>query len=512
MAVTGKRMNKKEIIIIGSGLGGLVCAHVLASEGYQVKILERESQPGGCMQSYRRQGLDFDTGFHYIGGLNEGEPMHRVFGMLGLLKLPWVRLDIDCFDRIHIAGKSFDLAQGRHNYVDHLSECFPSERQALTDLVKVLSESTEHQLDALRPGMESEGINILPPAFANPMSTSAWEYLKRTFHDELLIDVISGNAIRTELRKDTLPLFTLAHINSSFVKSSWRLRGSGNMIVKSLLDDIQANGGEILCNAEVKRLVEEDGKIVAAECADGSRYEAGIFISDAHPAVTYDMITDSKLIRPVLRHRIERMQNTYGILTVSLVIKEGTLLYRNHNDYIYARPNLWDGFETDEPVSGVMVSYRVPEDGSQYVRQIDLLTPVRWEACSQWSGTRIGHRGEAYECWKQRKADECINLAETVVSGLQAAIEARYISSPITYRDYTLTPQGSAYGLRKDCGNAMLTVLSPRTPEPNLLITGQSLMLHGVEGVTITALLTCAEVVGRKRIWEKIEAVKNNKE
>lgn len=498
-------MKKYDIIIIGSGLGGLECAHVLSSEGYKVLILEREAQPGGCMQSYRRQGLDFDTGFHYIGGLNAGEPLHRVFGMLGLLKLPWVQLDKDCFDRIHIQGKSFDLAQGRQNYVDHLTEYFPDERHALTDLINILRESTEHQLDALHPGMESKGIDILPQAFAKPLSTSAWEYLNSTFHDKLLIDVLSGNAIRAELRKDTLPLFTLAHINSSYIRSSWRLRGSGNLIVKSLLHDIEANGGEVKCNTEVKRLVKKDGRIMAAECSDGNLYEGDIFISDAHPAITYNMITDSKLIRPALRHRINRMQNTYGMLTVSLAIKKNTLEYCNHNDFVYSRPNIWDGFEADEPVSGVMVSYRVPEDGSKYVRIIDLLTPLRWEACRQWADTRVGRRGDSYTTWKQHKADECISLAETVVPGLRESIEAEYISSPITYRDYTLTPQGSAYGLRKDCNNAMFTVLSPRTPEPNLLLTGQSLMLHGVEGVTITALLTCAEVIGRERIWEKIE-------
>lgn len=496
---------KEKIVIIGSGLGGLVCADVLASEGYRVQILEREAQPGGCMQSYRRHGLDFDTGFHYIGGINEGEPLHKVFRMLGLLKLPWVRLDNNCFDRIHIAGRSFDLAQGRHNFVDKLSGYFPHQREALTDLLRMLSDSTEHQLDALRPGMEAEGINVLPPAFADPLSTSAWQYLSSTFHDDLLIDVLSGNAIRAELRKETLPLFTLAHINSSYVKSSWRLRGSGNLIVNALLDVIRKNGGGIKCNADVRRLVEKDGRIVAAECGDGSCYEGDIFISDAHPSVTYDMVTESKLIRPVLRHRIDRMENTYGMLTVSLVIKEGTLEYRNHNDYIYARPNIWDGFDADEPVSGVMVSYRVPEDGSKYVRQIDLLTPIRWEACSEWADTRVGHRGEGYEDWKKQKADECIKLAETVVTGLRENIEAQYVSSPLTYRDYTMSPQGSAYGLRKDYNNSMLTVLSTRTPVPNLLLTGQSLMLHGVEGVTITALLTCAEVIGRKRVWDKIE-------
>jgi all-trans-retinol 13,14-reductase len=91
-------------------------------------------------------------------------------------------------------------------------------------------------------------------------------------------------------------------------------------------------------------------------------------------------------------------------------------------------------------------------------------------------------------------------LAEHVLPGLAA--KARAISSsPLTWRDYTLTPEGSAYGVRKDFRAPLATMLSPRTPIPNLLLTGQSLMLHGVQGVTMTAFHTCAEVVGKEAIW-----------
>ena len=87
-------------------------------------------------------------------------------------------------------------------------------------------------------------------------------------------------------------------------------------------------------------------------------------------------------------------------------------------------------------------------------------------------------------------------------------MEHIYTSSPLTYRDYTGTPQGSAYGVRKDCGNALGTLLSVRTPIDNLLLTGQSLMLHGVHGVTMTALFTCAALLGRERIWKIIKEEK----
>lgn len=71
---------KYEVVIIGSGLGGLVCAHILSKAGKRVLVLEKNSQPGGCLQSYRRDGLTFDTGFHYVGGLGEGQSLHTVSG------------------------------------------------------------------------------------------------------------------------------------------------------------------------------------------------------------------------------------------------------------------------------------------------------------------------------------------------------------------------------------------------------------------------------------------------
>ena len=68
-------MSRHDVIIVGSGLGGLLCAGILARAGLNVLVLEQGTQPGGCLQTYRRHGLDFDTGFHYVGGLDEGTPM-----------------------------------------------------------------------------------------------------------------------------------------------------------------------------------------------------------------------------------------------------------------------------------------------------------------------------------------------------------------------------------------------------------------------------------------------------
>lgn len=467
-----------DIVIIGSGLGGLVCGSLLAREGKKVLVLERQAQPGGCMQSYQRGGLSFDTGLHYVGGLAEGQQLHSVFSHLGLMKLPWVRLDADGFDRVTIGDQTFPMAEGYDRFADTLGEYFPQEKEALKRYVELMRHL---------PSMEEIG------------PVNAYDWLESLFKDQLLINVLSGSAIKMELRRESLPLFTFAHGMSSYIGSSWRLRGGGHLIVNALVDDINRMGGKVVCHAEVNKLVEKEGRIVAARCSKGDVYEGDVFISDVHPQVTFGWLDESKVIKNMFRRRINAMENSTGIFTVSLVLKQGVLPYFNHNKYIYKKPNVWTFYEDTESISGLMVSCRVPEEGD-YARQIDLMTPVSWKLFEPWTDTTVGRRGEGYERLKNQLADECIRLAEKVVPGLGDMVEKRYTSSPLTYRDYTLSPCGSAYGARKDCRNLLMTTLSPRTPIPNLLLTGQSLMLHGVEGVTMTALQTCGELLGKDYI------------
>ena len=430
------------------------------------------------MQSYQRGRLSFDTGLHYIGGLAEGQQLHSIFSHLGLMKLPWVRLDADGFDRVTIGHQTFPMAEGYNHFARTLSEYFPKEKEGLRKYVELMRHL---------PSMEEIG------------PVNAYDWMKSLFRDSLLINVLSGSAIKMELRRESLPLFTFAHGMSSYIGSSWRLRGGGHLIVNALVDDINRMGGKVVCHAEVNKLEEKDGRIVAARCSKGDVYEGDVFISDVHPQVTFGWLDESKVIKNMFRRRINTMENSTGILTVSLVLKKGVLPYFNHNKYYYRKPNVWTFSEDVGGVGGVMVSCRVPEEGD-YARQIDLMTPVSWKLFEAWEHTTVGHRGETYDMLKNHLADECIHLAERVVPELGSMVEKRYISTPLTYRDYTLSPCGSAYGVRKDCRNILMTTLSPRTSIPNMLLTGQSLMLHGVEGVTMTALQTCGELLGKDYI------------
>ena len=465
-----------DVIIIGSGLGGLICARQLAKEGRNVLVLERQAQPGGCVQSYRRGDFEFDTGLHYVGGLAEGQPLYEAFEQLGLMRLPWVRLDADGFDRVTIGRQNFPLCEGFDRFASTLGEYFPQEKTALKQYVDML-----HHLPSLEEAVE----------------VNAYDWLTSLFRDPLLINVLSATAMKMELRRESLPLFNFAHSMSSYIQSSWRLRGGGNMIVESLVNDIKSFGGEVVCRAEVKELVEKAGRIVSAKCPNGKTYEGRMFISDVHPQLTFGWLKDSYALKGIFRRRIQALENTFGIFTASLVLKPNTLPYFNHNKYIYRKANVWTFHEDIGGVGGVMVSCRVPTSGD-YARQIDLLTPMPWALCKYWVDSVVGRRGEIYELQKERMADDCIRLAERVIPGLRDMVEKRYTSTPLTWRDYTLSPCGSAFGIRKDCRQPLITMLSPKTPIPNLFLTGQSLVLHGLEGVTMTAFKTLETIKNEK--------------
>ena len=102
----------KSALIVGAGLGGLLCGRILSREGWQLTLLEADSRPGGVLHSFDWDGIPCDVGFHSVGGLGPGEALERIFRPLGLMDLPWYRADADegmPFMRLN-AASDFEMA------------------------------------------------------------------------------------------------------------------------------------------------------------------------------------------------------------------------------------------------------------------------------------------------------------------------------------------------------------------------------------------------------------------
>lgn len=496
-------MGKYDVAIIGAGLGGLECGFILSNNGLKVCILEQDALIGGCLQTYRRAGLPLDTGFHYVGGLDNGQILHRLFSYFELTNLPWVKMDELCTERVFIQGREYIIPQGYDNYAAALKSYFPNQSKGIDEWVNLLRQVGDGIFHSLQP---RDAENVFSQSL---FARSAYEYLSSIISDPLLIDVISGPALKMELNAERLPLYTFAQINSSFILSSYRIRGGGMQIAESLRKDIEKRGGVLHRNARVTQILGSEGHATSLEINNGEyTIEADHFISDIHPAATMNLMEQSGLVRKIYRKRINGLQNTFGMFTASLILKENTIKYQNNNIYAYRYNDVWhlaDNLEPDKQVNSILISFVPAENNNTYTRNIDILTPMNWSMVEQWFGTKIANRGDEYEELKRVVADNCIKLAADYIPGLTEAIQEVYTSSPLTYSDYTATAQGSAYGIQKDCNNLMFTLLTPRTPVDNLLLTGQSLNLHGILGTSMTSLFTCAELLGTERLVTIIE-------
>ncbi len=493
-------MEKYDVIVVGAGLGGLECAYMLSKMGKSVLVLEADALIGGCLQTFRRAGHTFDTGFHYVGGLDEGQMLNRLFSYYRLMDLPWKKMDMDCFDEVVLPSGSYQFAQGYDHFREKLTERFPNQKENLKKYVALLKEVGDNISHSLDPRSAEDVYQ------QSLFAKSAYDFLRETISDPTLIDVVSGTSMKMELNAQKLPLYVFAQINSTFIQSAYRIEGGGMQIAESLRKSIESMGGKVMRNSRVTAIEGKDGKAEAVIVNDSAaRFEADTFISDIHPAATVRLLQTAGLARKIYQKRIEGLENTFGMLTVNIALKPGMIKYQNRNLFLYKESGVWGLHEQlGEGVKAMMISFMPPTDGSEYARGIDLLTPMKWEDVQKWFGTKVGYRGDDYVGMKENIADECIKLAETRLPGLREAIEGKWISTPLTYADYTGTEHGSAYGIRKDYSSPMLTVLTPKTPAANVYMTGQSLNLHGVLGTSMTSLFTCAEIVGMESVISQL--------
>ena len=491
-------MEKFDVIIIGSGLGGLECGFILAKNGMKVCVLEQDAQIGGCLRTFRRGNMLFDTGFHYVGGLDEGQSLHRFFRFFGLLDLPWCRLDETGFDEVVIGNKSWLMANGYEGFVDTLAQAFPHQRQNLTNYAAFLKQVSEHLFDVYMP---QKNDNIFTTSL---ITRSAYEFLNETIDDPLLRKVLSGTSLKMELNAEKLPLYVFAQINSSFIESAWRLQGGGGQIADRLAQQINAMGGEIRTNSKVTKMTEKVGKIDIVEVNGNEHLSAQWVISNAHPAYTLSLIDETKSIRRIYRKRITSLPNTFGLFTANIKLKPNSLPYLNRNVYIHTNDvDLWR-FKQNDPLSSVLVSYYLPETNEPYAPGIDLITPMSWSQVERWKDKPQGHRGEDYVMMKNDQTEACIAFVSKHIPELKKSIDKIFTSTPLSYHSYTNTIAGSAYGIQKDYNQPMYTILTPRTPIPNLQLTGQSLNIHGILGVTVTSFFTCAEILGMEKVMREL--------
>jgi all-trans-retinol 13,14-reductase len=217
-------MQKFDAVIIGSGLGGLACGTILAKEGYKVCILEKNKQIGGTLQTFVRDRVIFDSGVHYVGGLDKGQNLYSLFTYLGIMdKLKLRKMDEDVFDAVVFDGDPnvYKYAQGYENFIKTLAKDFPEEEEAIRKYCDGIREvCSKFPLYNLRSGDYFEKVGVL--------EIDTQTFLESITPNKKLQNVLAGTSLLYAGVPYKTPLYVHALVINSYIESSWRFVDGGS--------------------------------------------------------------------------------------------------------------------------------------------------------------------------------------------------------------------------------------------------------------------------------------------
>ncbi len=493
-------MEKFDVIVIGSGLGGLVSANILSKEGLKVCVLEMDKRIGGTLQSFAKEGVMFNTGLNYTESLGKGEILNRYFSYLGIMdKMNIQRLDMDGFDKISFGDDNIEypFAQGHENFIRCLTQFFPDEEANLRTYIHKMGEVCNRF-----PFYNLDSDTVSMQALGHQLNVS--DFLKSCTANTKLQKVLAGmNSLYAGIEGET-PMYVHSLINYSFIKSAWRFVNGSSQLALQLARGIEANGGSIRTHMKVVALEGEKNVIQRVRLENGEVFEAKKIISNIHPSSTLRLLSEN-MVRKSYSNRIFALENSVGMFTLYIVLKKNSLDQFNFNYHHFPNSNVWGTKYTEEnwPEHFLMYSPANTKSG-KYANGLIVLTYMRFDELKDWQNSNRSNRPQEYYDFKQRKSEKLLIVLENRFPGITKNIKSYYSSTPLSYRDYTGTPEGSAYGIIKNADNPLLSLVAPKSKVSNLLFTGQNLNMHGILGVTISSVLACQELIGRDYLINKI--------
>lgn len=503
-----KLKKKYDVIVIGSGLGGLTAGLILAKEGMQVCILEKNNQYGGNLQTFVRDRTIFDTGVHYIGGLSEGQNMYQYFKYLGIMDdLKLKRLDEDGYDIISFENDpgTYRHAQGFELFKKTLLKDFPKEEEAINRYCNKIQETTT------RFPMFHVQVGDVYTHDPELFNLSIKKYLDSITNNHTLKAVLAGSNLLYAGKGDSTPFFVHALSVHSYITSAYRCINGGSQISKFLVRRLIEKGSHIFKHQEVTHIEIVNDRATTVTTAKGDRISADTIISNVDPKITLKWL-DESVFRKSFTNRINNIENTVSAFSIHIVLKPKTFPYKNHNYYHFKDKNrVWEAlnYTQESWPETYMISMGPKKDMKGWADNLTVMTYMHYEELKPWENTfntvsKKNDRGQTYEEFKAKKAEQLLDEVQKKFPNIRECIQAIYTTTPLSYRDYIGSETGAMYGYEKSVNKPMQSFISPRTKVKNLLFTGQSTNMHGILGVTISGVNTASELLGKEYVMAKI--------
>lgn len=500
--------NEFDAIIVGSGIGALTCASLLAQiEHKKVLVLERHFTAGGYTHMFKRKGIyEWDVGVHYVGEMYPGSRYRKLFDFVTGGGVDWSAMP-DVYDRFLYPDLTFDARRGFPVLKRDLIAKFPGHRAEIEgyfrDVVHAAKWFGRLMIAKLLPRYLEPLAKRIIRKHRELALLSTREYLDAHISNPRLKGILASQwgdyGLPPHLSAFGLHAVMVCHMQYG----GYYPVGGAKNIARSIIPIIESYGGRVLVRHPVSRIVTDGSKAVGVEVITRKRgqdvrtlYFADLIISDAGYATTFNKLVPERVAGEVPKE-LAHFPDAMSQVCVYLGFKQSPEVLgfkgENHwifNDYDHDKMYLSRNRVLEGQPDTCFVSFPSLKDPHARAHTAELITFLDYDPFQDWSHLPWQKRGKEYSQVKHAIARGLINLVESRYPGFRDLIDYHEVSTPLSIHGFTDHKKGSVYGLPGIPERFASTLLTPRTPVRNLYMTGADVAGPGIVGGLMSGFMT----------------------
>ena len=466
-----------DVIVIGSGIGGLVTATQLAVKGAKVLVLERYVIPGGSAGYFEREGYRFDVGASMIFGFGTQGTTNLLTRALNAVNMSLETISDPVQIHYHLPnGLDLKVHQDYENFLQELIAHFPHERQGIRrfydECWKVFNCLNRMELLSLEELGYLTRVFLQHPlaclGLAKYLPQNAGDVARRYISDTQLLKFIDMECYCWSV----VPADLTPMINAGMVFSDRHYgginypKGGVGQIAQKLVEGLEKAGGQIQYQARVTKILTENGRAVGVQLASGKVYRANRIVSNSTRWDTFEKLLPVEKMPTAEKKWQRRYQKSPSFLSLHMGVKAEVLPSGIECHHILLED--WDKMEAAEGTIFVSIPTLLdPDLAPAGYHIIHSFTP-------NWIEDWQGFSASDYKKKKEEAAGRIIERLEKTFPGLDAGLDYLEVGTPRTHQRFLGRDDGT-YGPiphRKLLG--LLGMPFNRTAVPGLYCVGDS--------------------------------------